>query len=101
MTLGKRGLFGYEWVARSEFVKDIVMTIKGTQIRIDAFVKFVRNKLGGGHLDASDRKRWQRELMGMSRYYEKDSDFLNHHMREVLRAVSEGIDENRIEQHTG
>jgi hypothetical protein len=33
----------------------------------EAFLKFVRNKLGGGHFDPDERKRWQRQLDAMAR----------------------------------
>jgi len=99
ITLGKRSLFGHQWITRKEFAKELVMMIKGTYIEAEAFVKFVRHKLGGAHFDSRERRRWQQELIAMSRYWDNDSDFVNHHMREVLRAVCEGIAENRIEQH--
>jgi hypothetical protein len=99
--LGKRNLLGFQWVPLAKFKRDTVMMARGTSVSVEMLIKFVRHKLGGAHFDNHSRREWQRELIAMSRYWEDDKDFLNHHMREVLRAVCEGITENRVEQHAG
>jgi hypothetical protein len=37
------------------------------EVSWEAFIKFVRNKLGGGHFDPDDRKRWHVQLDSMIR----------------------------------
>jgi hypothetical protein len=99
LEIGKGISFGYQWVTRDKFSRDVIMIIKGTRIQVGSFIKFVRNKLGGGHFDTADRKKWQKELAVMTEYYNNDRDFLNHMMKQLLRSVWEGVWENRIEQH--
>jgi hypothetical protein len=58
-----------DWVPLSTFREDLACWLGQSDYVVtwSAFVKFVRNKLGGGHYDPEDRKRWQRELAELAR----------------------------------
>jgi hypothetical protein len=100
VTLGKEALLGYRWRTIEDFASDTVFLLPGTPpVSIEAFVKFVRHKLGGGHFDEDERKRWQKQIMSVSKYSDDDADFLNAHMRAVLIAVWQGVLENRVAYH--
>jgi hypothetical protein len=100
LAQGKRHLGGYQWVPRMTLASDLVVMFSGTDVTVESFVKLVRHKLGGGHFDVENRRKWQRKVAAMSRYLDDNRDWLNHHMKALLGAVWEGIVENRIEQHT-
>jgi hypothetical protein len=53
-----------DWLSMSAFLEDMALWVGAVQRAVswEAFFKFVRNKLGGGHYDPDDRSRWQREL---------------------------------------
>jgi hypothetical protein len=57
-----------DWVDRKTFIDAPagVLGVTGYEISWTAFIKFVRNKLGGGHYDPDDRQRWQRDLRGLA-----------------------------------
>jgi len=60
------------------------------------FISFVRNKLGGGHFDELDRKKWQKELAALPvNVY--DAKAINSHMKDLLRSVLESVEGCRIE----
>ena len=52
------------WVSISTFRDDLACWLgqAGFVVSWAAFIKFVRNKLGGGHYDLEDRTRWQWQL---------------------------------------
>jgi hypothetical protein len=55
------------WLPRSAFLEDMAFWI-GTDsksVSWEAFIRFVRNKMGGGHYDPDDRKRWHDALESM------------------------------------
>lgn len=58
-----------DWVSLSTFRDDLACWLGdiGQAVTWAAFVRFVRNKLGGGHFDPDDRTRWQRELNELAR----------------------------------
>jgi hypothetical protein len=58
-----------QWLAPSVFLNDMAFWLaEHREVSWIAFIKFVRNKLGGGgHFDPEDRKRWQHELHLMAR----------------------------------
>ena len=59
---GAKPRLGVSWKPLSEFALDLLFYIDSKPITNEAFVKFVRNKLGGGHFDAAERKQWQIDL---------------------------------------
>jgi hypothetical protein len=58
-----------DWVSLSTFRDDLACWLGQSDYVVtwSAFVKFVRNKLGGGHYDPDDRQRWQHELNELAR----------------------------------
>jgi hypothetical protein len=57
-----------DWLPLSVFLGGMAFWVGGErQVSWEAFLKFVRNKLGGGHFDPDERKRWQLELNAMAR----------------------------------
>lgn len=98
MTLGIQSSLDSEWVPLREFIQDSVFSVQGYSVSTDAFIKFVRHKLGGGHFDPRNRKKWQRDVLAMSDYLNNDFNMMNHHMKQIIYAVLEAIDGCRIEQ---
>lgn len=96
---GKHSLLGFSWKPLSVFAKDTAFIIKGQSISIEAFIKFVRNKLGGGHFDAHERKKWQRDIVEMTDYTKNDANFMISHMKALIPSVLASIFENRIDIH--
>ena len=58
-----------DWVPLSTFRDDLACWLGQSDYVVtwSAFIKFVRNKLGGGHYDPDDRQRWQRQLTVLAR----------------------------------
>lgn len=56
------------WLPPSAFLDDATFWLGNAQRDVSwaAFIRFVRNKLGGGHFDPDDRKRWQEELHALA-----------------------------------
>lgn len=65
-----------DWVPLSTFRDDLACWLGQSDYLVtwSAFIKFVRNKLGGGHYDPEDRQRWQRELNELARRTEIDGE---------------------------
>lgn len=64
--------------------------ISGTGYSVSwaAFIKFVRNKLGGGHFDPDDRQRWQRDLNELATKTDIDGEpWLEAKMLNLVRAL--------------
>lgn len=61
-----------DWVPLSTFRDDLACWLGQSDhvVTWNAFIKFVRNKLGGGHYDPEDRQRWQRQLTELARQAE-------------------------------
>lgn len=57
------------WVSLASFTDDLACWLgeHNHEVTWAAFIKFVRNKLGGGHYDPEERTRWQRELADLAR----------------------------------
>jgi hypothetical protein len=58
--------FGFAWRSLDEWRSERVFHTRGTPVSIEQFAKFIRNKLGAGHLDEQERTRWQRDLLEVS-----------------------------------
>lgn len=58
-----------DWVPLSTFRDDLACWLgqRDHVVTWGAFIKFVRNKLGGGHFDPEERQRWQHELNTLAR----------------------------------
>lgn len=54
---------GFAWGTLAKWRDTTAFMTRGTAVSRAQFIKFVRNKLGAGHFDESDRKRWQRDLL--------------------------------------
>lgn len=61
------GPFGFAWCGLDDWRSERVFHARGASVTIEQFVKFVRNKLGAGHLDEHERTRWQRDLLDVSK----------------------------------
>jgi hypothetical protein len=61
--VGPAGILGHKWVSRTDWLASTAFHTRGVSVSRGAFIKFVRNKLGPGHFDEEDRKRWQRDLL--------------------------------------
>ncbi len=94
--IGTRSIFGFKWVPLPHFLDDIAFITQGHAVSHGAFISFVRNKLGGGHFDERDRKKWQKELASLP-VIVYDGKAINFHMKELLRSVLEAVEGCRIE----
>ncbi len=58
-----------DWVPLSAFRDDLACWLGESETKVTwvAFIKFVRNKLGGAHYDPDDRAAWQRQLAELAR----------------------------------
>lgn len=57
---------GFQWVTAEQWLDEPAFHVHGQAVSRRAFVKFVRNKLGSGHFDEIDRKKWQRDLLSVA-----------------------------------
>ena len=79
-----------DWVPLSEFRDDLAcwLGVGETKVTWAAFIKFVRNKLGGGHYDPNDRTAWQRQLAELARQDEAGGEaWLAETMMTLVRAL--------------
>jgi hypothetical protein len=80
-----------QWLAPSRFLNDMAFWLaEHREVPWIAFIKFVRNKLGGGgHFDPEDRKRWQRDLQLMARETKiAGEEWMNVKMFALVRALA-------------
>lgn len=94
---GPDGPFGFEWTPLKVWLDQPVVGVGQYMVSRAAFVKTIRNKLGGAHLDETDRAAWQRHLV------EAASDLrlqglpaLTWQMSLLVREVMHAIDCSRI-----
>ncbi len=76
-------------------MNDATLWLGRTQREVSwaAFVAFVRNKLGGGHFDPDDRKRWQEELAALTTETKVDGEeWLGVKMLTLARALRFGVE---------
>lgn len=95
--IGTRSFLGFKWVSIKQFLGDLAFITDGYSVSHEAFIKFVRHKLGGAHFDDADRTKWQRELAVLP-VFVADSKAINFHMKEIVRSVLEAVEGCRIEQ---
>ena len=96
IRIGTQSIFGFKWVSLKQFLSDMAFVTDGHPVLHDAFVKFVRHKLGGAHFDDVDRAKWQRELAELP-VFVMDSKAINFHMKQLVRSVLEAVEGCRIE----
>lgn len=97
-ALGSDSMFGLQWRPLSEWRHEPVFHTNGRPVSHEAFIKFVRNKLGAGHFDETERTKWQRELLELSAGLQlMGQDTLVYQMREIVEAVLHGIAVSRLE----
>jgi DNA-binding XRE family transcriptional regulator len=94
--IGTRSIFGFKWIPLPNFLEDVAFVTQGHAVSHGAFISFVRNKLGGGHFDERDRKKWQKELASLP-VIVYDDKAINFHMKELVRSVLEAVEGCRIE----
>src|SRR5574341_299828 len=80
--IGTRSNFGFKWVPLEHFLEDMAFVTQGHAVSHGAFISFVRNKLGGGHFDERDRKKWQKKLAALP-VIVYDAKAINFHMKEL------------------
>jgi hypothetical protein len=89
--IGRRSILGFKWVPLNQFLNDTAFVVEGHVVTHDAFIKFVRSKLGGGHFDEVDRRKWQKTLAVLPVYLGSDRA-MNFHMKQVLHSVLDSIE---------
>jgi DNA-binding XRE family transcriptional regulator len=94
--IGTRSMFGFKWVPLQNFLEDMAFVTQGHAVSHGAFISFVRNKLGGGHFDERERKKWQKELASLP-VTVYDAKAINFHMKELVRSVLESVEGCSIE----
>ncbi|MDP9351020.1 MAG: hypothetical protein M3P51_05710, partial [Chloroflexota bacterium] len=97
-SYGSSAILGSRWVTLEQFRGEAAFHVKGVSVSHEAFVKFVRNKLGGGHFDEVDRARWQKDLVAMSQHLLIGGQrALNRQMHELIAGVIEAVEACGIE----
>jgi hypothetical protein len=97
-VLGPESAFGFAWEPLDQWRKSPAFHTNGHAVSHEALIKFVRNKLGGGHFDEHDRTKWQRDLVGFtSGLRVMGEDALLYQLRAVAEAVLSGVAASRIE----
>ena len=51
-------------------MKQVAFFVEGHRVSNGSLIAFVRNKLGCGHFDLTDRKKWQKDLLKYSEFLE-------------------------------
>lgn len=79
-----------KWLPPSAFLDEPTFWLPEAKRDVSwaALVKFIRNKLGGGHYDPEDRKRWQEELNALATETKvSGEDWLDVRMMALARAL--------------
>jgi hypothetical protein len=93
------GPFGFAWCTLDQWRSERLFLARGTPISAEQFIKFVRNKLGAGHFDVSERKKWQRDLLEVSAGLTiMDNDALSFQMRALVDSLLRSIAATRVEE---
>lgn len=101
-VLGPESAFGFAWEPLDQWRKSPAFHTNGHPVSHEALIKFVRNKLGGGHFDEHDRTKWQRDLVGFTAGLRvMGQDALLYQLRAVAEAVLFGVAASRIEVLAG
>jgi hypothetical protein len=84
-----------DWLPRGAFLSDMAfwLGVGSRSISWDAFIKFVRNKLGGGHFDPDDRKRWHESFEAMIKETSVGGEqWMNVKMQVLAQALQFAVD---------
>jgi hypothetical protein len=101
-VLGPESAFGFEWEPVEQWRSNPAFHTNGHAVSHEAFIRFVRNKLGGGHFDEHDRTRWQRDLIGFTEGLRvMGQDALLYQLRAIADAVLLGVAASRVEALAG
>ena len=96
------GPFGFAWRTLDQWRSERLFHARGTPISAEQFIKFVRNKLGAGHFDESERKKWQRDLLEVSVGLTiMNNDALSFQMRALVDSLLRSIAAIRVEELVG
>jgi hypothetical protein len=95
---GPEAPMGFEWVTLDTWRTQPAFHAQGHSISREAFIKFVRNKLGSGHFDEAQRKKWQRDLLSVSAGLRLlDQDAMVFQMRALVSEVMLAVSATRAE----
>jgi hypothetical protein len=95
--LGPDGPFGFEWVDVPTWRSEPAFHVRGVPVTRDQFVKFVRNKLGGGHFDETNRTQWQRDLLAVTEGLKLlDQEALAFQMKAITTELALAVDVSRL-----
>jgi hypothetical protein len=93
------GPLGFAWRTIDRWRSERLFHARGTPISAEQFIKFVRNKLGAGHFDESERKKWQRDLLEVSAGLTiMNNDALSFQMRALVDSLLRSIAATRVEE---
>ena len=96
--VGPDGPMGFKWSTLSDWRSALAFHANGAPVSREAFIKFVRNKLGSGHYDEDDRKKWQRDLLSVTAGLSvMGQDALAFQMHALLREVFLAVSVSRAE----
>ena len=102
---GSRGpgsAMGFTWTTLDEWRHQPVLHAQGHSVSAEQFIKFVRNKLGGGHFDEVDRREWQKRLLETMAAMEiADEEALVFQMRQLASQVLLAASVARLGELTG
>src|SRR5262249_35606340 len=77
----------------TEYSQSTVLHVHGRNVTVRDLVALVRNKLGGGHYDAVNRKKGQKDIVSISdELFVANESALYHAMRMILKGVLEALD---------
>ena len=86
------------WKTLDKWKSETILMANGGGISTEAFVKFVRNKLGAGHFDETDRTRWQQDLKEISDTIRiGGNQALYFQMKAIANSVLNSVAATRIE----
>ena len=98
-SYGSDSIMGYKWIDLNEYITDSAITVNGKEVTNGGLLRLVRNKLGGGHYDEEDRKKWQKELKTISdSIHIAGQNAMNFQIYRLLKGVLEAVDACRIEE---
>ena len=84
---------GVRLASLPEYSQSTVLHIRGRNVTVRDLVAMVRNKLGGGHYDPVERKKWQKDLLRISdALFIAHQKALNHAMKQILTGILEALD---------
>lgn len=87
------------WVDAASWLDEVAFTVRGLATSNGQLIKMVRNKLGGGHFDESDRRSWQRELLDLTKSLTlMNTGALEYQVRALVRVACDALTIAMLEQ---